>query len=281
MNELIITANRELDQITWNREELTTMVDTITKQYEGLVYTEAQVPEAKKDRANLNKALAAIETERKRIKSAVIAPYDRFEAELKELTGKIKATIDGIDEQIKDYEGQRKAEKKAQLEAHYEEQIGSLRDMVPFAAIFDEKMLNATVTVEKAALQITEKIEKITNDLRALDGIDSEFKTEIKSYYLQHFDLGRALERNSELTRLKQQEEARKQEEEARRKAAVAAAGAVVDAIPEQPAKAPTEAQGKAQEASPELEMTFTVWGTLDQLRALKAFMDERGLKYK
>ena len=103
-------------RIVWNKEELSAMVDTIVSQYKGLAYTAEQIQDAKKDRANLNKALTAIETERKRVKAEYLGPYTAFEDEVKEITSKIKGAIDEIDAQTRAYEAEQKAVKRAAQE---------------------------------------------------------------------------------------------------------------------------------------------------------------------
>ena len=264
MEELMIVVKpRKTGKVEWNREELTGMIDAVTAQYDGLVYTEDQLPEAKKDRANLNKALGVIEDERKRVKTEVMKPYEEFEAELKVLTGRIKGVIAQIDEQVKGYESQRKQAKYDELVKYYEDNIGALKELVPFEkAIFDQKMLNATVSLEKAKQQISERIERVGDDLRALDGMETEFKDAVKAYYYKTFDLGQTLQENARLQAVKRME-AQRQKDETQRQEAVLAEQIV------------------QEEPEEVFEMFFTVKGTLSQLKALKAYMEMLGVEFK
>jgi len=277
MDELMIVVKaKKAAKIEWNREELTGMIDAVTAQYDGLVYTEDQLPEAKKDRANLNKALGVIEDERKRVKAEVMKPYEDFEAELKVLTGRIKDVISQIDDQVKSFEAEKKAEKKEKLIAYYEDNIGALKELVPFEkAIFDPKMLNATVSLEKAYQQISERIERVGNDLRSLDGMETEFKDTIKAYYYKCFDLGETLQENARLQAVKRMEAQRQKEEIQRRQAAVEGLAEKFD-IP-----APEMEKPADPEPEEKLEMSFTVVGTLAQLKSLKAYMETLGVEFK
>mgnify|MGYP002622805490 CR=1 FL=1 len=276
MEELIISVNPKAGKVEWNKEELTAMIDAVTAQYDGLVYTEAQVPEAKKDRANLNKALGVVEDERKRVKAEIMKPYDEFDKELKGLTGKIKDVIAQIDEQVKGYENQKKTEKKEALYAYYEANIGSVRDLVPFEpAVFDPKMLNASVSLEQAKKQISERIERIYNDLRALEGMETEFKDALKAYYYKTFDLGATLQEQARLQAVKRMEEERLAQESQRKHAAVESLAEKLD-VP-----APEMPKVEAPEEEEEYEMQFTVTATMKQLKDLKAYMDAAGIKYK
>lgn len=272
----IVVKPRKAGKIEWNREELNCMIDAVTAQYDGLVYTEDQVPEAKKDRANLNKALGIIEDERKRVKGEVMKPYEDFEAELKVLTGRIKNVISQIDDQVKGYESQRKQAKADELKKYYEDNIGGLRELVPFeGAIFDPKMLNASVSLEKAKQQIIERIERVGNDLRAIDGLETEFKDAVKAYYYKTFDLGETLQENARLQAVKRMEAQRQREETQRRQAAVEELADKLD-VP-----APEMEKPKDPEPEEVLEMTFTVTGTLSQLKALKTYMQTLGVEFK
>lgn len=269
MEELMIkTQPLTAYKIEWNKEELTQMVDTIVEQYKGLVYTDEQIPEAKKDAARLNKAKEAIEDERKRIKKICESPYKEFEKEIKPLVEKIDSVRAEITTQTAAYEASKKAKKKQDLLDFYKTSIGTLEQMVPFERLFDEKWLNATVTFDKATMEMTEKILKINSELRAIDSIDTEFVTACKDYYLRTFDLPGALEKSKELYNLKKQEEERKAAQEA-------AAAAIAPPVEEVPAEAPPAA------TTEKLEMTFTVYGTLQELIDLKTYMDSVGLEYK
>ena len=56
-----------LKEIDWNYEELKTEIQGKANDYMNLVYTADQVKDAKKDRANLNKFVEALESKRKEI----------------------------------------------------------------------------------------------------------------------------------------------------------------------------------------------------------------------
>ena len=100
--------------------------------YRGLVVTEDGIKAAKQDRADLNKLREAIDAKRKEVKKACLAPYNNFEARVKELTALVDAPIAAIDKQLQQYEEQRRATKRADVQAIYEETVGELRSLLPF-----------------------------------------------------------------------------------------------------------------------------------------------------
>ena len=64
-----------LKEIDWNYEELKIEIQGKANDYMNLVYTADQVKDAKKDRANLNKFVEALESKRKEIKKQITEPY--------------------------------------------------------------------------------------------------------------------------------------------------------------------------------------------------------------
>ena len=85
-----------LKEIDWNYEELKTEIQGKANDYMNLVYTADQVKDAKKDRANLNKFVEALESKRKEIKKQITEPYSAFEKQEKELVGIVNKAIANI-----------------------------------------------------------------------------------------------------------------------------------------------------------------------------------------
>lgn len=122
-NEHSLAENVHID---WNKDELLKYVRSITEKYNGLVYTEDDITHARADRTELNALKNAISDSRIRVKKAVMAPYDRFEAEVAEVTALIADAVQPIDTTIKNYEAAQKADKKKQLVACFDSIIGDL-----------------------------------------------------------------------------------------------------------------------------------------------------------
>ena len=82
-----------LKEIDWNYEELKTEIQGKANDYMNLVYTADQVKDAKKDRANLDEFVEALESKRKEIKKQITEPYSAFEKQEKELVGIVNKAI--------------------------------------------------------------------------------------------------------------------------------------------------------------------------------------------
>lgn len=216
------TEDGFLQKIDWNKAELEENVRSIVAAYQGLVYTEDTVSDAKNDRAVLRKLLNEIEDRRKLVKKKCMEPYEVFESDLKDVTALIKEQISIIDGQVKEYENSVKEEKKARLQDVYTEAIGELAEVLPFERVFEAQYLNVSFKESKAATEIQEKIQRVKSDLAAIDALDSKYKLNAKDVYVRTLDMSQAMAENARLIKFEEQMEAdrkRKAEEEERRRA--------------------------------------------------------------
>lgn len=143
------TEDGFLQKIDWNKAELEENVRSIVAAYQGLVYTEDTVSDAKNDRAALRKLLNEIEDRRKLVKKKCMEPYEVFESDLKDVTALIKEQISIIDGQVKEYENSVKEEKKARLQDVYTEAIGELADRYSLEELRMQAYSNASEACEK------------------------------------------------------------------------------------------------------------------------------------
>lgn len=216
------TEDGFLQRIDWNKAELEENVRSIVAAYQGLVYTEDTVSDAKNDRAALRKLLNEIEDRRKLVKKKCMEPYEVFESDLKDVTALIKEQISIIDGQVKEYENSVKEEKKARLQDVYAEAIGELAEVLPFERVFETQYLNVSFKESKAATEIREKVQRVKSDLAAIDALDSKYKLNAKDVYVRTLDMSKAMAENARLIKFEEQMEAdrkRKAEEEERRRA--------------------------------------------------------------
>lgn len=215
------TEDGFLRVIKWNKEELEAAVRQKIASYEDIVYTEANMKQAKADRAELNNLVKAIEERRKMVKKIINEPYDVFEKELKEVLALIQKPVGIIDRQVKAFEDQQKEEKKKSIQKSYDEVIGDLAEVLPFERVFDIRYLNQTYKLATAQVEVKAKVEKVRTDLETIDSLESKYKLNAKDVYIKTLDLSKALAENKRLSDLEEKLEAekrRKAEEEAERK---------------------------------------------------------------
>lgn len=186
--------------------------------YRGLVVTEDGIKAAKQDRADLNKLREAIDAKRKEVKKACLAPYNNFEARVKELTALVDAPIAAIDKQLQQYEEQRRATKRADVQAIYEETVGEFRSLLPFDKLWRDEWYNTSWSMKKIREAIVAAEGKAASDLEVLSTVESEFIEAVKLKYLEALDLNAALAERARLqeraAKLRQYEEQQRQAQE-------------------------------------------------------------------
>ena len=298
MNENIITV-QQLPVIVYERLE--SVGQEIDKRIAALdldkqLVTEDTKKAVKDTRAMLNKELKDFEEQRKRIKEQVVAPYEAFEkaynsfikVKYEKADGILKMKIDEFDRKLK-------ADKEARIRAYFTElcQANNI-DFLPFERLCLNIRLNDS---DKSLKDIVNT--NIDNMVKSLEFIESltdpdEYKAEILADYKQTLDVMIAInnakyrkqQREAELQRL----EAQKARAEQARLAAEARAKEVAPLQAPEEVPAPTIQEAPAppqevpapapQEVVPDLIVTsFTVQGTMEQLKALKAYILSNNIK--
>lgn len=288
MLELKIFSPQEngfVPEIKWNNEELKAAIAEKMEEYKGLVFTEETISEGKKDRANLNKLRGAIDDERKRVKKLCMEPCNRFEKEVKEVLALVDEQINAIDVQIKEVEQIKREEKRKAVQELFES-IG-FQKFVTLEMIWDEKWLNASVALSKVENQMKETMYRIGEEVGTISRLP-EFSFEAMEVYKKTLDLTQAIKKGQELADIQKRKEealARQKAEEERRKAEEADTGKESE-NPEEAADT-HDAPKKAEEndytrvvSEPVTRIDFRVWGTKEQILALRDYMKQNNLKF-
>ncbi len=181
----------------------------LKKYYETLVFDEEQLDEAKKERASINKIEKNVSDYRKSIVAEFKKPIVEFENIAKETEKILKETSEFVDVQVKNFESKEKETRKENAQKIYEANIEELKDVIPFEKIFNDKWLNkgtwkednTSPLIEKEIIEIR---EKVTSGLKAIEELNSEFELEVKSTFLQNFDLSEAVFKNNQLKEQKE-----------------------------------------------------------------------------
>ena len=267
--------------LEFNFEDLKRALAERMELYRGLVVTEDGIKAAKQDRADLNKLREAIEAKRKEVKKACMAPYTEFEGRVKELVQLVDAPIAAIDGQLKEYEEKRRAEKRAEITAIYEETVGELKGILPFERLWRDEWYNTAWSMKKIREAIVAAEGKVASDLEVLSTVESEFAEAVRLKYLEALDLNAAL---AERARLQERAAKLREYEEQRRRAAEAEAANVPEA---ERAEAAAKDAGQA-EAAPAMGAEETVYLlrfecqlTRSQAAELSAWLKDRNISYR
>lgn len=92
-----------------NEEQLSAMIDQVTAHYGSLVFTDDNIADAKKARADLNKIVKQLEDRRKEIAKDYSSPLKQFEEQMRSYVSKVTTVSSEIGTGIKDYDEKQKA----------------------------------------------------------------------------------------------------------------------------------------------------------------------------
>lgn len=245
--------------------------------YATMVVTEESISDAKKTRADIRKVGESIDSQRKAVKKEWMRPYEAFESKVKELTGIVNEAVTNIDSQIKEMENAEKEAKRQRLWELFTSSSEDIREYVEFEDVFDKKWLNATFPETDAANSIVRQLEDIRDGLNAIRGMESPYEASMLSEYAKSHNLAKAMAEGKRLEAIQKVEEERKAREVVVMKwepPTDDGEETEVD-VPKKPFKWPS--------AVPKTYgYQFTMPSmTMEQMKALKACLDENGIEYK
>ena len=293
MEQNLITV-QQLPVIVYERLE--SVGQEIDKRIKALdldkqLVTEDTKKAVKDTRAMLNKELKDFEEQRKRIKEQVSAPYVAFE---KAYNSFIKEKYEDADATLKlkidEFERRLKLDKKERIRAYFTElcQANNI-DFFPFERLCLNVRLNDTDKSLKDF--VNTNIDNVVKSLAMIESLNDpdEYKAEILTDYKQTLDVTTAIrnaqyrkqQREAELQRLEAQKARAEQARlEAEAKAKEVAPLQAPEVVKPQEQIVKNEAVPATQEVTPKLiQTTFSVQGTLEQLKALKAYILSNNIK--
>jgi hypothetical protein len=261
-------------------ERLAVIKTAILEKVEGVLAlecTESTVKAIKGLRADLNKDFGSFEERRRTVKAAVMKPYEDFEAVYRDC---VTSIFESADEQLRsriaEVEDDLKEQKRLEVEAYFGEYAQSRG--IDFIA-FEHSGIAVTLSVSAKKLKEAAKafLDRIVEDLALID--TQEHKEEILVEYKRTLNVSSAITRVSERRNAILAERARRERMAQVRMTEEKAVGRVDEALSaaaEVPANIPA-----AETEEPIYKLTFSVWGTKEQLRAIKQFLTQGGYRYE
>lgn len=275
-----ITANiKTLGEIESNIKDVKNYVIELKEYYKNIIFTEETMKDAKDEKSKVNKFKKVVSDYRKSIVNAYNEPIKVFEDTAKETEKLLTETYTTINEQVADFENKQKEEKELEIRTYFEEyaKVSNI-DFVRF----EQTGINVTLTASKKSLKDKAKefIDRIIEDLCLIE--TQEHKAEILVEYKQSLNVSNAI--TVVVNRFKAIEEQKKKmiEEEIRQKQEAERIemenNLAKFAEPEEKIlEAPTAEIVETVEEI--ISMTFTVKGTLSELKKLKQFLNENQIE--
>lgn len=278
-------------EILWNADEISEEIEKKVGYYKSLVYTEEQVVEAKKDRATLNKFIAALKAKDSEIKKLCLAPYEAFHARMLQIIKQVEEPAALIDKQIKDFEEEQKRKKSEEIEALFKEK--GFQPWVKLDKIWNPKWLNKSYSLKQIDADMNSIMYKIGEDIFLInkqpDGVQAAL-----SEYKRTLDVRAAIAAAENYISVRAAEENLKAQN-----AQVIGIEAADGDIPGQvtlaeamkqeypqtktdaPATAPSHAPVMSEDVPMRKEIFFKVFVSRDELAALNKFLKENRITFR
>ena len=238
---------------------------------ESMACTEETKQAVKKLRADLNREFASYEAERKERTAEYEKPLKEFKKVYDEyISIPFKSADSALKTKIEDVETEQKNRKTAEIEEYAQELLDLYAlNWLDLSRIMPNVTLSASATSLKKAVKTT--VEKIKSDIDCIEVIDSS--GEMFAEYMNCLDLA---------TAKINVEKRKKAVEEAEKAKAVYSQNEEINEQAEE--KIDMLIPPTVEEEEPEMEkytMTFTVTATIEQLKALKAYMVDNNIEFK
>lgn len=297
-NALQVITLKQLPIIEEHLQLVKSDVETRTRNAMQLVCTEETRKDVKSIRTELSKEFAEMENQRKRVKKAIMEPYNQFEAVYKEcISDPYKKADAEFKKRIDEVESGLKSDKEKAIRDYFNELCKA--NNLPWLRF--EQMglkigLSTSVNGTKTAL--TSTVLRISKEVLELSRYENsaELMVEYKKSLNMALALSTIRARQEQIELQKQYEAQRRATLEQQRAAEEKVQQAVAEAQETQQSAAeppieevtapteetPTEAPTAVQEQAPATiyEVKFAVRGTIAQLKKLKQFIMQEGMSY-
>ena len=289
----IISPSEEgfVKQIVWNADEIAEYVAGRVGYYKNLVYTDDQIVEAKKDRAELNKFISALKAKDRAIKTLCLQPYEEFHQKMQMIIAQVEEPVNLIDKQVKDYEDQQKAAKAEEIKKIFEAK--GFQPWVTLDRIWNPSWLNKSYSLKKIEADLSTIQHSIGEDILLINQMGEGQPAALREYQRtmdktkaveagkRYIEAKYAEQRMAETIGRQRDEEARRAQEEIDRDLGIAPAPVEEHTeAPEPVSVAP--AQEEEQQQAPETKkISFSVWVTREQLAALNKCLKDNGIKFE
>lgn len=183
--------------IVSNMEDLESYVDAICADYVGIDIadpTAEQARWAKTSRTEVNRVAKAIAAERIRVEKAYMAPFQSFKDRCQVLEGRLKATSADLKKVVDAGEEKRRAQRRIDLQAAYEELAPLLVPVVPLDALMDPTWLNKSCSLPKATGEMAGKLSEIAAGWDTInETMEEDYLPLAERSFFSTLDVGAAL----------------------------------------------------------------------------------------
>ncbi|GAX04584.1 hypothetical protein IWT140_02226 [Secundilactobacillus pentosiphilus] len=259
-----------------NLEGLQKAVNAYANRYANVIVTDDTEKSAKDSRAKLNKLSNALDEKRRDIHRDYNKPYDEFADTIKQLRSVLQNTIDPIDDGLKELDGQHREQRKEHVQA-------LITEMAPNYGVsasdieIDPKWLNKT-TSKKA---VTEGVAVVMKQVKqAQDKFESDSLALTKYAEVNKVDAAPWIDQLKQGQDLDYLFKAIDNQVNLRKQKQKELEAQAAEAKTHQATKGDTTIDTTTGEIA-EHSVTLQITTTIEEMKLLKNFMDQRGIKYQ
>lgn len=147
--------------ISFDYDGLEARAKAIVAKYEGLMVSEDQVKDIKKEMAEINALKIRLDNARKEAKRQIEAPVKEFEAQIKKICAIFDRTYAELRAQVEAFVEKEREEKRGKVQPIIEEELQAASARVaPFPIPIQESWLNKTTTLKSVREAVRDIIEQ-------------------------------------------------------------------------------------------------------------------------
>lgn len=218
MNNAVAVITQESAKISCNFDQVEQAIKGTLAEFKGVVFTEDSKSYAKKQVASLRKQKKEFQENLRDAKNQYMAPWNEVETRAKNLIALYDEPINFINGQVQAFEEKRVKEKKAEIEAAYNELVPEdLQDYIPLECIYGAKWDNATTNMKMIKKEISEIVTKTQGEISVISSMGSDKVQAALALYMANRNLAAAVKYISDYEAKKKEILAQQERREAER----------------------------------------------------------------
>ena len=179
--------------VVFNYDELKKDLEITLKGYSNYVVDEHNLSIAKSDMAKLNKVKKALNDKKIEVKKTILQDYELFENQVKELISMVDDGVSSIKKQTDEFELERIQAKKNEIKLFFD--AYNKGGLLKLEQIYNPKWENKGYSLDNIKKEIIETISRVFKDVEVIDSLNesSESIKLLKIKYLNTLDLTKTL----------------------------------------------------------------------------------------
>ena len=258
-----------------NFDELSLALSKLNDDYKNILYTEEEIPLAKKELAKLRNLQKHINEYKIFVTKQAGEPIERFKDQCKKVISILDDATNNLNRQITESDERRKEEKLFLLHDYFDNAQKNMKypEYITWEFVENPKWGNVTYAVETAHKDIDNACMSVDRDVQQIIDLSSEFQLTLLDEYKRGADIFSVFQMQERLAAQKLREEQRQAELEAQYREE--RAKKVADQIKNQ-------SNQKVEKEEPEqlFLATYEVCGTYEELMSLQNLLSTLKVKY-